>query len=371
MKGRVGLAVVAFLVGLAAAVPARANEAWLLRDYPGSFFLGRGGLEISADYLLMNGTLDVFNFRGSAVSTLDPEVRSPSLGDLYGGRLLVNYGLFPETNLHFEYSYRDLELGVVDVQFHTAEASVRQGLLGNGPGKEPLLVLDAGVRINKSNDESFTNISHINAWVKQVDPDFSVRETDSEYQFSDGSTVLSVPKAGNPRLEVALRDMQDVTAFLRLTLGSRLGNFWPNLYVEYGATSVRTELDSNLPELLPEEIRPLAEVFPVDEDRDEHYWKGGFDMQAALPLGLLGNLDYSYIRLSRSDDLSDFDDNHILSAELSYFLTDTLALHLGGTYYRRQFNGVIPFTYNRQSQSSFDNDYGVARLGLSGTWDIN
>ncbi len=370
MIGRVALAAVCILAVMVLSPSAQAADRWLLRDYPGGFFLTRGGLEVSADYLLMNDTLDVFDFRGAAVATMDPAVRSSSLGDLYGGRLLVNYGLFAETNLHFEYSYRDLELGAVDIQFYTVEASVRQGLVGNGPGRNPWLTLDAGLRINKSNDESFSEVRNINAYVKQVDPDLSVRETDSEYLFSDGNVVLAVEKADKPRLEVTLQDMQDVTAFLRLTLGKRFGRIWPNLFLEYGATSVRTEVDSNLPVFIPESIRPLVDVFPVDEDRDEHYWKAGFDVQVHLPLGLLGNLEYDYIKLSRSDELGKFDDNHILSGELSYFLTDHLAIHLGGTYYSRQFNGVIPFTYNLQSQNSFDHDYGVARIGLSGRWDL-
>jgi hypothetical protein len=105
-----------------------AAHPFLLRDHPGVMLAPKGLLEISLEYLVMNDTVDIFDIRDGEIETVNPDLRSPTLGDLNGGRLLVNYGLLPRTTLHGEYTYRDVDLSVSDFQVHSMELSLRQGL---------------------------------------------------------------------------------------------------------------------------------------------------------------------------------------------------------------------------------------------------
>jgi hypothetical protein len=126
---------VAFVILLSAwYAPVFAAHPFLLRDHPGINLAAPGQWEISLEYLLMNNAADIFGFRNEEIKTITPDLRSATLGDLHGGRLLVNYGLFSRTTLHGEYSYRDVDLNVADFQVHSLEFSLRQGLAGYGAG---------------------------------------------------------------------------------------------------------------------------------------------------------------------------------------------------------------------------------------------
>lgn len=338
----------------------------LLRDHPNVLLAPRGQIEISADYLLMNSAVDIFDFRGEEIDTIDPNLRSESLGDLNGGRLIVNYGLFSRTTLHGEYIYRDVDLSFSDFQVHSLEFSLRQGILGYGADRGPRVALDAGVRLDFGEDIRFGNIKRINSIIRRIDPELSVDDIDSHLVFTRGDDQLFVTKTGRDPLEVSVEDMEDHTLFIRLNAGAPFGPVFPNLFAEVGRSEIDSRVTSNVAQYIPVSFATAVDDLPLSLDRTENYWKVGGDLLVALPFGLQGNLEYYYLRLDRDESLDFVDYNHVLKGNLAYFLNDRIAINLGGTYYRRQFNGVIPFLYNKFTQTGFDHDYGVVHLGLSG-----
>jgi hypothetical protein len=353
---------------LAWSAPADAEPPFLLRDYPTVLLAPKGQLEISADYLVMDSAVDIFDFREEESKSVDPSLRTPSLGDLNGGRLLVNYGLFSSTTLHGEYVYRDVDLSFSDFQVHSLEFSLRQGILGHPSGRGPRVTLDAGARLDFGEDIDFDSIDRINSIVRRIDPELSVSDIGSHLVFSHGDEQLFVSKAGRDPLGIAVEDMRDHTLFIRLTAGAPFGPLFPNLFAEVGRSEIDTRVTGNVDQYVPEGFGAAVDDLPLRLDRNENYWKVGGDLLVALPFDLQANLAYYYQRMDRDASLDFVDYNHVVQGNLTWFLNDRVAVDLGGTYYRRQFNGVIPFLYNEFTQTGFDHDYGVVHLGLSGVF---
>lgn len=360
---------VAFVILLSAWYsPVFAAHPFLLRDHPGINLASPGQWEISLEYLLMNNAADIFGFRNEEIKTVDPNLRSATLGDLHGGRLLVNYGLFSRTTLHGEYTYRDVDLNVADFQVHSLEFSLRQGVAGYGAKGWPRVALDAGVRMNIGEDIDFDSVNRINSVLRLVNPNFSVSDAGDSLVFSDGTNLLPVSKAGRDPLAASIEDMEDLTWFVRLTIGEPFGPVLPNLFAEFGHTEVDSRVNSNVSQYIPGTLVPAVDDLPLKLDRSENYWKVGGSLHFNLPFDLQGYFEYHYLRMDRNDSLDFIDYNHVFRGNLAYFLTDHLAINLGATYYSRQFNGVIPFLYNEYTQTGFDHDYGVLHVGLSGVF---
>ena len=353
-------------LGWAAAAMAAEGGEPVLRDYPSPFFLAPHQLEISADYLVMNSTVDVLNVREGELDAVDSAL-ADSLGDLEGGRLLVNYGLFARTNLHAEYSRREIEMGLGRFDINTAELALRQGV--PLPWHGLALAVEGGARGNWADDLSFTRVADIDRFVRRIDPETSISETASHVIISTGEGTVFVPKADKPPLDAELEAMHDLGFFLRLLLGAEVGPLRPSAFVEVGHTRIDSRIDSNVATFVGGSVAAaLADRFPVDLDRSEEYLKGGVQLALTLFDRLTLQSAYEYLRLDRDSGLQGADDNHIVRADATWYFTPQVGLNIGGVYYRRQFNGVIPFLYNRYSRTTFDHDYGVLSLGLIGRW---
>ncbi len=336
-----------------------------------------GGLDVSADYLMMNDAIDLFDFREGEVdsSTLNA---SPALGDLKGGRLLVNLGILPSTGLHAGYTRSEIAAGPFDFTIDTWELYLRRQLWSQSPRSFVGASVDFGGRIDRARDRHITDLSQVNQLIRRLGPEFSEvsvsKVNDRGIDFvsidSGDGVALLTPQAGLPDFEVSLTDVEDYSFFGRVILGRFFDGGGAHLFFEAGRSVIDTTIDSNIALFLPDEQflpdsvnQGLAEL-PMDLDRDETYYKVGGNLQLQLPFGLLGNLKYEYLRLDRDKDLSFIDYNHIVTGDLIWPLGEHVALDLGATYLRRQFNGVIPFMYNTLSQTTFDHDYGFVNLGV-------
>ncbi len=359
---------VLFLVSILSAshVAAASTEGvrHFLKGFSAALMMPQGQWELSADYLVMNDTVDVLDVREDRLKSVSAAFQDPSVGDLNGVQLQLNYGLLPSSTLRLGYAYRDIELSFADFKVHSTDLAWRQALLQN-PQTSFLLTLDGGLRFDKVQDRNFSDFEDIELLANRINPSFNVNISDigSHFVFErNGLSVLTPRERGAP--EIALEQMQDLTPYLRLSASMPVGRVLPSIFAEFGKSWVDSEISTNLGTLIPE---LTSSQFPLSEnlDRDETYWKVGWGLSYAAPSGLTANLEYSYIQISREDSLDFIDDNHVLAAELGYFVTDSFAINLGGTYYRNLYNGVLPVLYNRFTQTGFDHDYGEAHAGVT------
>lgn len=349
------------MTNISAIEPATAGEITFFRDFATSEVPDPGSVELSADYLRMNDAIDLFDFRERET---DAAASSPALGDLQGGKLMVNMGLYPKTGLHLSYSRIDLEAGPVKFPIDSFDLYLRRQLLSQKRGGLFQGSLDIGGRYDRAADRTMSRASDIDSFIKRIDPQLSIRETGTNVIISNGEFLIQAPKEGRPPLEVSLEDLQDYTVYARLTLGHLFDSGSIHFFSEVGRSEIDSRVDSTLDAFVPASLRGNAEVFPIDLDRHEYFWKGGSNLQYRLPFGVVGNLRYEYLRMDREDDLDYVDYNHVVKGDLIWPINEALALDLGATYLRRQFNGVVPFMYNRLTQSTFDHNYGFVHMGL-------
>lgn len=331
-------------------------------DFGRARVLPVGAAEVSAFHLRMDDHIDLFDFREREVSAQTARAFS-GLGDLKGARLLANWGVLPATQLHGEYSWRNLDNGLLRMDIDSYELSARQLLHPQAPGR-PAVLLDFGGRVNRAGDSVIRSVAEIDLFVKRINRNYSVSETPSHLVLGTGSATAFFPKANTPALQVSVEDMVDMTPFVRATCGVSLGAWEPALFIELGRSWIDSSIDSNLNTIVGTSFSSVAADFPLKLDREENYAKAGFNLYGPGPFGTQGNLRYEYLRLDRPSGLDAVNYNHILKADLVMPLTPRWALNLGATYYRRQLNGVIPFLYNRYTQTSYDHDYGTAHLGV-------
>lgn len=354
----------AFLLLVAVFLPrlARAEQAGYQLDFSRASVLPVGEVEWTALHLRMDDHIDLFDVREREVSAQTARTFS-GLGDQKGARLLANWGLFPATQLHGEYSWRNLDNGLLKMDIHSYELSVRQ-LLRPARAARPAWSVDVGARLNRTGDQTIRSVSEIDTFVKRINRNYSVSQSPTHLIIGNGSGTAFFPKANNPGLQVSVEDLSDLTPFVRGSCGWTLGSWEPTVFAEWGRSWIDARIDSNINSIVGNLLTTPAANFPLVLDRTETYLKGGFNLYGPGPFGTQGNLRYEYLRLDRSAGLDAVKENHILKADLILPLTPRWALNLGATYYRRQLNGVIPFLYNRYTQTSYDHDYGTAHLGV-------
>ncbi len=350
---------IVLITGLAA-VCCDAHETPVFRDYVLTGGIPQGHWELSIDFLRMNDTLDIFDVRESEITSSSRQYQAV-LGDLTGGRAIINAGVTATTTVHFEYQYLALETGPVEVDVNTLELALHQQIPLGSPFS---FAVSAGGRLNRSGDETIRKVRDIDSYLKRIQPRYSLRETATHYLFSDGTFNVFASKTGRPPLQVSLEDMLDRNLFLRIIAGFNGAAISTNLFAEAGLTHIDSEISSNLPVFVPAEFQGEIEAFPIDLSRREHYWKAGLDVLIRGPYDLLANVNYAYLDMVRDDGLDYVDYNHIVRADISYPINRRFALNIGGVYFRRQFNGVIPYMYNRYTQTTFDHDYGYVQVGL-------
>ena len=291
-----------------------------MRDYTVSLSIPKGRLEIGFDLLLMDDNIDMFDTRDDSDSDEEDKAEDEKhndIGDLFGVRAFLNYGLSDRTAFQSVFVRRDLEYGDDgSLKISSGDLWVRQVLSNEKYGNFPYVVTDVGMRFNMLDD------------------------------------------AGN----APFSKMADYTPFARLTAGFILEDLFPNVFAEYGHSMIDAEFDADANIVKLDSDGNVEEV--SDPKRNEHQFRTGLGIMIRFPYTSMFSLEYSYVRLIR-DDGEYRKDNHIVKSDVCRFITESLILNLGCTYYYRQYNGVIPFLCNDFTRNDFDQSYLEAHVGLT------
>jgi len=332
-------------------------------DSPASMVIPKNRIELGVFYGKVNDTIDVLNIKEQELSGVSSQFKADSLGNYTHFKFYLNYGLTDQSMLLTSIILRSIDYGRGKLKVYSYCFSFRESFYS-------LVSFDFGIRGNLAEDKTFSDIRDINYYLHKFRPDISI-EVDPFYiwfvkETSDVIIKYGVPKKENPNFK--LRDLKDSTKFVRLTFGKAFDFIYPNVFLEYGRTKISTSIDTNLKSMVPEEYRDRLPKFPIDLSRDENYWKGGFSIFFRTPFKTLTYIEYSYVKLNRDSALGYVNYNHIVKAKVDYFLKKNIILSVGGKYLHRQFNGVIPFMYNKYSQTTFDHRYGWVEVGIIYLW---
>lgn len=266
----------------------------LIRDYPISLTLPQKWVEVGLDAMRIDNNL-VLNDAPRGTTGLS------GLEDMNRFRGLLNYGLFDRTTIHASLSYTDIDFRREGMTVKAADISVKQNLYNEIYGLMPFLAIDFGMRNNYGDD---------------------------------------LP---------GYRDLQDQTFYGRMTAGKILGNIYPNLFLEYGHSSIDIHGDN-------------AQIPTGLMDKNYDQLKGGISMLIKFPYKAIAALEYNYLRILEGD-IDGVESNHIARAEFNYFFTPQFILNVGATYYHRGLNGTIPFLTPLSRQEDNEEHYIGVHIG--------
>lgn len=323
-------------------------------DFPSLAQPRAAELEWSAELFGMNDQLDLFDFRAKsdACANCSGDI---VFGDSQGVKFLLTYGINDTFSAHGEYSRWSLENGFDNVNIDSGVMSLRKKMGSS-------LVAEVGARGNRGSSLQVTEYNRLKILLNYLlrDNDFSFIDGASHFIIKHEGTTLYLDKSDEP-IRISVSGMRDLTSYGRLLYGlpavKRLNT---TLFLEGGKSWTDTDIHVSLhPELA--QLVPLPQLRVA---RTETYLKSGIDFLVKGPWGTVWDLNWYYERLFREEDLNYVEYNQVLNGDLLIPLYRAATLRLGGSWYRRQFNGVVPFAYNQFTQTTFDHDYGTLRLGV-------
>ena len=345
-----------------------------VRNYLTGLTLDKHKLEASLDVLLMNETIDLFDFRESRIDDVNVSSGANTLGDLRGTRLMAAYGISDDLMVAGQYAYRKLDVSIYDYEIDSFELGLTKRFeFGPGPGGYSFLSI--GSRYDVAGDYRTADIDEINQLVRRINSDLSVSSSPGRIELSDGNVTISSPLVNSDGsvkdpLTVNLHDNYDYSFYIRGGFGSSWKIITSALFGEFGHTTVRGSLGQNFALYgVDDTVAELADFDP-GFDRSETYVKTGIDIQVRPFADCFANFIYYYQLMNRDADLDYINYNHVMQGDLVYRINDLLSVNLGAEYYYRQFNGAIPLLYNDYTQTTFDHDYAVVHGGLTFTFDL-
>ena len=305
----------------------------------------------------INDSIDVLNLKSRELKRVSR--RAGSLGDYSFLRFDVVYGLSKDWNVEGSLEFSSLDYGYRTLDVKSYNLALRHHI-------NSWASLEIGYRMHSGEDQDLDRVDEINDYLSLFRSGLSMEVEPSFIWFirRSGGTVdkVKVRRTEDPFLRVYSLD--DKTWWIKLVLGSPFDSWYPNIFLEYGRTSVNTKITSNLPRLIPERYRDRLPKLPLDLGRDEEYVRAGFSAIIYLPLGIFFSFEYSYTHLFRDSDLDYVSYNHRLQFRFYRHIVGPFSGYIGAVYLQRQFNGELPFLYNRYSQTTFDHRYGWMELGV-------
>lgn len=343
---------VVVVILMQSAVDSSARDYYL--DFPTLNQPRAAELEWSAELLGMNKQLDLFDVRSSSDACSDCS-EDIVFGDSQGIRFLLNYGLNDSLSVRGEYSHWSLENGFDDVVIDSGALALRKKVGSS-------FVAELGARGNRGSSLKVTEYNRLKILLNYIleDKNFSFVDGASHFIIKHEGTTLNLDKSDDP-IRISVSGMQDVTTYGRLLYGFPVAKrLNATLFLEGGKSWIETDINV----YLHPELAQLVDLPQMDVARTETFLKSGIDFLAHGPWGTVWDLNWSYERLFREEDLNYVEYNQILNGDVLIPVHQSVAIRLGGSWYRRQFNGVVPFAYNRITQTTFDHDYGTLRLGV-------
>lgn len=326
-------------------------------------------IEVSYQYKAMNNTLDVFNVKESEFGSSNT-VKTNGLGDYTAHKLVTNYSPMDNSLLNFTLSSQTIGYGssTLDVLSYGG-----YGRYIFKPSSLLTMGVDIGFRGNKGKKVSMSSAADIQYYLNNLGKNIQASETE-EYlwltkKYDNLSLSAGFPKSAHP--EISINSMSDQTFYGRTSIAMAFETFSPSLYMEIGHTAISTTIDTNMDDIAGDSFKSLFTTytnFPISLDRNENYASAGFNLAINTPFNTVLTTNYEYKKLFRENGLNFLNTNHTLEMLLSYTITPELGVNIGGTYLYRQFNGTIPFLYNKYSQTSFDHPFGWLQVGINYTF---
>ena len=321
-----------------------------------AFTMPKGKKIIIFEYQKSNKTLDVFHLRDDDISKT-----FGGIGDLDGFRLKTYYGIKDNLTGIGEFQFQKIEYGDGDLKNFFLKLDAKKLLLTNFD-KTSAFSIDVGVKINKAQNINYDNPKYLEILAKRFLNVKNIKIQNNKIGVikNDGTTeVLNL--TSNP--SIRLSNMKDITPFFNLTIEKEFQYAFVSIFSGFAHTKIYTDIKANI-NPADESTKEKLSKYNLSKnlDRDENTLNIGFNITTKTPI--ITEFSYEYLRIFRNKRLDYINYNHIINLDFIKPLNRKTFIYLGGKLMYRQFNGVIPYLYNKYSQTTFDHKYGWAKIGI-------
>ena len=332
---------------------------WLIQDTPMAFTPNQWEGEITADYLLVNDSIDILNIRENL--TGGSHLFKGNSGDLSGGRFIFNLGVLPSVMAFYKGQYHEIvtELG-------------ESGTFGevNSDHGIDTWSHEAGLRWNflqmPKRDLSFAIEG---AYLKHSSGDFSF----SFMEINNENTKIQFTKPE----KIVLSDLSDDGWRMRI-IGSKVfgDSFCLNMWVGFESLNASSAVSTTIT------YQPIKENFDRKFNTDESQWRMGMGMIWQLTPRIPVEFQYEYLKINRDEHstgapntsslarytnptgLTPEDSNSILTGKIGYWITPKMNINFEAKFMTNQFLGIIPHYNNTITSRFFDKSYGYISIGV-------
>lgn len=322
----------------------------------------KGQINLSLEYDLLNDTVDILNLKQSELASIS---NIGAIGDLKGYGLKLRYGITQDFMISFEHSRQDLSYLSSTMTNKKDEIYTRYNLVqsdytifNNG------FALDVGYIRDRLDDFKITDINSMNNLIAKFrdyqDVKLAYNSRRKKYSFTVGS---SGPYILNQTPYASLENGGDDSLYLRGLIGFHKQKHTVDFFLGYKYTKITNRINTT-DEIVKYALDKNKPNPRQNLDRNEGMVFAGFNYSLDMS-DVIYEIGYQYDRLFRDAGLDYINYNHIINASISYALTRNLLLSVGAKAMYRQFNGVVPYMYNKYTQTSFDHKYGYANVGFT------
>ena len=351
-------------------VSLNANEAKQTTAPIRSFPLDKGDMSVKVNYNRVNDTIDIFDLKQKELGST---ANFGTIGDSSGLDISLAYGASEFYSLF--YNYEHLNLHYIDSQLknNKNDLFVKVLVYRNPMAFFETFTADIGYVRNSADDLDIKDSVQLNKMIQKVNPIPGLSINGSLISYKNNTLTYFDAITNQPISPfVRIGNLEDNSFYMRFLTGFHYETNILDLYTGLKYTKINTNVS-----IEPHDAEPMntqlrnAGYEPVNLDRNEKTWFLGFNYTVEFGNFIL-DTNYEYLTIwGHGDDVKKTDDNHIVNAALSYVINQNLLVFVGGKLMLHQFNGVIPYLYNKYTKNKYDKKYGYAKVGFVYNFDTS
>jgi hypothetical protein len=335
-----------------------------------SFPLEKGHIGVRASYNRINDEIDILDIKQKELGST---ANFGTIGDSSGIDLSLAYGAGEFYSLF--YNYERLNLHYIDSVLHNNKNDIylKVNIYQNPTNFFETLSADIGFVRNSSGALNIKENKQLNTMIQKVNPIPGLSINGSEIKYKGSSIIFLDPKTNKAVSPfVRIGDLSDNSLYLRLLTGFNYETNIFDLYAGLKYTSINTKIT-----IEPQNVNTLQDILrkkgyePVDLSRNEKIFSLGFNYTVEFS-SFIFDLNYEYLNIwGRNAAIKKTQDNHIVNSALSYIVNKNMLVFIGGKLMLHQFNGVIPYLYNKYTKNKYTKKYGYAKVGIVYNFDTS
>jgi len=326
-----------------------------------AFLPQSGKVNINAGFELVNDTVDILNIKESELGSNSSGVNS--IGDMKGINLNVGYTINDKWYTNMTLNQKELQYSGTTLKNQNLDIYLRYQFYQS---QDLSFAIDGGYKMNIASDSYVNDLHTINKILKNIAPNkkISLSQTGSKqtlvYQGDDGSIKTIDLKN---RAYLAIVDTKDKGLYGRAIVSVKKDKWLFDAYGSYAEVDIENRTDSSIIHEDNADLQQELGDIGLSQKRVDGILSSGINFGYYFDKWY-PEFNYQYNYIFRIAGLKKNTVNHIFNLNVSYIVNQNTGVYLGAKLMLNQFNGKIPYLYEKYSESSFSHKYGYLNAGL-------